>query len=172
MSRKLSLRLTEARSLLPSDLNGYSDPYAIIYYVGKKEKKIGKTEWKARTLNPYWNYNINKIINVEPGDSIIIKIFDHDASSDDCLGAAKIQLDSFFDGLWSSKWYPLFDKDLKNPVRGAVLVGLHIVDPEADSFREEHRRPDDVEVIPHRYESIRIAGGQQMIIPKPVPVQT
>lgn len=170
--KKIQVHVIEARSLLPTDLNGYSDPYSIVYYeFNEKETKLGKSPSLDRTLNPEWNYNVQKIMDVDYNASIIIKIFDHDAANfDDNLGNVKIPLLNYNDGLWTDKWYRLYDEKFENEVRGYVRVRVQVTSPEIDCFRFDDSRPGDTEVFPKRLDLIKIQGDEAIVVPRPVPI--
>ena len=140
MSHKICVRVLEARSLKPSDFNGWSDPYCKLFY-GKK--KFGKTKYIKRTLNPNWDESFTKIVDVDFNESIKVEIYDHDTIGDDFLGQTTIPLELFQDGKWSQKWYRLMDEEDLLPSRGYVHLKMQVVPIDCDTFGLNDRRPND-----------------------------
>lgn len=130
-TKTLVMEVLEARSLSPSDINGWSDPLAVVY-LGKK--KIGKTKYISRTLNPQWNVRIERA-DVDIAEDIRVEICDHDVVASDVLGAVQISLLQFADGCWTNQWYRLMD-DKNHPVSGYVRLKIQLVDNPEYAFRD------------------------------------
>ena len=73
------------------DLLDDPDPYAVVGMIGKGGKVVDPKETKtiSDTLKPVWN---EKILMVDVGDSVSVKIWDKDVSSDDLIGEATIEI--------------------------------------------------------------------------------
>jgi len=102
----------EARDLLSSDSNGFSDPYVII------EKTPGlvcgtKTPIIKKNLNPVWNHKA--FLHFDHNlTKIKFKVFDWDRfSSDDPLGSCSFTPAIFNDGVPIDIWEPLKQKPKK-----------------------------------------------------------
>ena len=141
MSYRLQVEAIEARSLMPFDFNGWSDPYCQIIY--SKKTKIGKTDYIKRTLNPVWKKTFFKYLDIDFSESIRIEIYDHDTLGDDFMGQVEIPLQEYSDGKWSRKWYRLMDKKNKRFTRGYVHVQVQVVPEGVDASLEGDRRPGD-----------------------------
>ncbi|MCQ2820865.1 MAG: TerD family protein [archaeon] len=78
--------------LLAADMNGKSDPYALIPngqtgFLNFPSNKGFKTDPKKDTLNPIWNKSFDICVAPDYCSSIRIEVYDHDAiGSDDFLG--------------------------------------------------------------------------------------
>ncbi|KAH0789406.1 C2 domain containing protein [Histomonas meleagridis] len=136
----LVINVIEARSLSPSDLNGWSDPFCRVY-LGKK--KIGQTKYISRTLNPRWNetFRFKYDDTKRAFDELLrFEIYDHDAiGPHDILGQYQVDLSTLLNGKWIEGWFKLKDEEYKNNVRGYVRLKLQFVDEGQDFFREEDR---------------------------------
>ena len=134
-SKNIYIQIIEARSLSPSDINGFCDPYVIIYL---NSKKIGSTDYSSRTLNPKWNTLIKKEIKTNYSEELKIIIYDHDSMSfDDILGQVTINLDRFNDGKWTNQWYRLKNHEETTFVRGYIRLQIQIADLHQNPF-ENH----------------------------------
>lgn len=145
----LYIHIVEARTLLPSDANGWSDPLCRVLIGSEKFKKIYKTKYINRTLNPRWNetyiyqYNANEDAYQS---SLKFEIYDHDSlTANDLLGYCEIPLSTYSDHKWVEKWYKLrnFDKDGR-PLRcrGYLRVKIQITSHGQTSFLEEDKSPE------------------------------
>ena len=108
----IEVEIVEARDLLASDRNGFSDPYVII------DKTAGlpngaKTPIIKKTLNPVWNFKT--VLCVDPSfKKIKFRVFDWDRfSSDDPLGTCSFPASMFADGVPLDVWEPLKQKPKK-----------------------------------------------------------
>ena len=134
------VNVIEARSLSPSDLDGWSDPFCRVY-LGKK--KIGQTRYISRTLNPRWEetfrfkYNDTKRAFDE---TLRFEIYDHDAiGPHDILGVYQIELAELLNGKWVEGRFRLKDEEYKNNVRGSIRIKFQFVERGRDFFREEDK---------------------------------
>ena len=108
----IEVDILEARDLIASDSNGFSDPYVVIdptagFTSGAKTPIIKKT------LNPVWNYNT--VLVVDPSfKKIKFRVFDWDRfSKDDCLGTCSFPASMFADGAPLDVWEPLVQRPEK-----------------------------------------------------------
>lgn len=78
----LSVRVVEARDLMPMDIKGKADPYCMLTF----GKQTSKTNFIKQDLNPVWNEIF--AFDVETGKEILdIQVFDKDDfGRDDYLG--------------------------------------------------------------------------------------
>ena len=134
--RYLVVEVVEARSLSPSDVNGWADPFAKVYL---NNSSIGKTKYISRTLNPQWKETFHSKKRIEAVDTLFVKIYDHDSfSTNDLIGQVKIELPAFNDGKWSIRWYRLYsDDEYKIKVRGYVCLKIQFVHDVKDAFKDE-----------------------------------
>lgn len=139
----LICNLVEARSLSPSDLNGWSDPFVDVYL---DKKKIYRTKYISRTLNPRWNETFRyKYNNKKRGlnEKLSFKIYDHDSiGTHDFLGQYQLDLSELIDGKWIEGWFRLKTEDYKENVRGYIRVKLQFIEDGFDIFREEDKNPN------------------------------
>jgi len=71
---------------------GSSDPYISCHVKGKKAKTHFKTHHVEKNLNPIWTENnVWGPFNAYEQEFLIIKVWDHDALKDDCIGKIKIK---------------------------------------------------------------------------------
>jgi len=127
----IEIEVIEARDLLASDSNGFSDPYVVIdptagFTSGAKTPIIKKT------LNPVWNYNT--VLVVDPSfKKIKFRVFDWDRfSKDDCLGTCSFSASMFADGVPLDVWQPLVQRPEKKskgkkgpyPTKGELHVRI------------------------------------------------
>ncbi|XP_063783007.1 protein piccolo isoform X2 [Pseudophryne corroboree] len=117
----LIIHILQARSLVPRDNNGYSDPFVKVYLLpGRGQVMVvqnASAEYKRRTkyvqksLNPEWNQTvIYKNISMEQlkKKTLEVTVWDYDRfSSNDFLGEVLIDLSnaSYLDN--TPRWYPL-----------------------------------------------------------------
>jgi len=113
----IEVEIVEARDLLSSDSNGFSDPYVVI------DKTPGlasgaKTPIIKKNLNPVWNYST--VLHFDHNLSKIkFKVFDWDRfSSDDPLGSCSFSPSIFNDGVPIDIWEPLKQKPKKKKKPG------------------------------------------------------
>lgn len=140
---RMYIQIMEARTLLPSDVNGWSDPFCKVLIGTDKFKKIYKTKYINRTLNPKWNETFVYNYNAEEDrymSKIRFEIYDHDSmSAADLLGTADVELMPYQDHKWIEQWYKLriLDKDNKPlKCRGYVRVKMQILKKDQDAFRD------------------------------------
>ena len=97
----LRCRVVEGRNLKAMDLNGFSDPYCVIYITdddGNKVDSAGtyRTPTVQKTLNPYWNsvFDIGSAAGLRVDDyTLVIEVWDEDTwTSDDNAGVVKVPL--------------------------------------------------------------------------------
>ncbi|OHT14191.1 hypothetical protein TRFO_15477 [Tritrichomonas foetus] len=127
---KLYICVQEARTLLPSDINGWSDPFCTVEIgINNKYRKLFKTPVIKRTLNPRWNCNFVYMYNVEEDNfesTLRFKIFDNDTLTlSDLLGYVEIPLENFRSYEPVEEWYKLKNEDKhgnKLRVRGYIKV--------------------------------------------------
>ena len=95
---KFSLMAIEAKDLLASDSNGFSDPYfkvphrqpGVVDIPGKKNK----TKTIKKTLNPVWNHTFDVEFNPYITNKLNIEVYDYDTfGKDDLIGSAVLPLD-------------------------------------------------------------------------------
>ena len=108
----VEVEIVEARDLVASDRNGFSDPYVVIdptagFFTGSQTPIIKKT------LNPVWNFKT--VFSVDPSfKKIKFRMFDWDRfSSDDPLGTCSFPASMFADGTPLDVWQPLKQKPKK-----------------------------------------------------------
>ena len=80
MPGKLTFKIIGAKGLKSADLNGKSDPYAVLTYIsnrGKNNQKY-KTKTIKKTLNPEWNETFTFDVIDAKTDKISIEIYDYD----------------------------------------------------------------------------------------------
>eukprot|EP00741_Cyanophora_paradoxa_P008963 tig00001415_g8676.t1 len=91
--QRVTVTIASARNLVPRDMNGKSDPFAVLAYGGKE---VGKTEVIDDNLNPVWRENRFEVTAArggdDPSDVINIKVWDKDVIGKDYLGEADIPL--------------------------------------------------------------------------------
>ena len=148
MRRNIRVHVMEARSLNPSDVNGWSDPFCIVKV---NNKKIFRTKVVKRTLNPRWNETTTYLHKGSLDGFLLFQIYDHDSvGASDLLGEVTIRLDDpmLISGKWTCHWYRLMGED-DNPVRGYLRLRLEMKEEgdTGDFFdpRNEFRHPEDVE---------------------------
>ncbi|OHT12339.1 C2 domain containing protein [Tritrichomonas foetus] len=141
LHHQLYIQVKEARTLLPADVNGWSDPFCIVSLGTKRFKKIHRTKYINRTLNPRWNESFNLPYDAEKDryESILrFKVFDHDTmTANDELGFVEIPLAPLNDNKWVEQWYKLKNVDSKGNhlrCRGYIRIKLQIVEQGQMSF--------------------------------------
>jgi len=126
----IEVEIVEARDLLSSDSNGFSDPYVVI------EKTPGlaagaKTPIIKKNLNPVWNFST--VLHFDHNlTKIKFKVFDWDRfSSDDPLGCCSFSPSVFNDGVPLDIWEPLVQKPKKKtkphgpyPTKGELHIKM------------------------------------------------
>lgn len=137
---RIYINIIEARTLLPSDINGWSDPLCEVSIGNDKFKKIYKTEYCKRTLNPKWNETFIHQYDAEKDSyrsSLRFQVYDHDALFSDLLGAVDVPLAPYSDHKWIEQWHKLriFNKD-GQPLRcrGYIRLKIQCVLPNQYSF--------------------------------------
>ena len=139
MSKNIKLTLTaiEAKDLLASDSNGFSDPYfkiphrqnGVVDLPGKKNRsKIIK-----KNLNPVWNHSFEIEFNPSICNKLNIEVYDYDLlGKDDHIGSGFIPLEKIISGGQDSfeEWIPLNvtikDKKAKNYGQNIQKGSVHI----------------------------------------------
>lgn len=123
----IEVEIVEARGLLASDRNGFSDPYVVI------EKTPGlragaKTPIIKKTLDPVWNFK-TVLHFTSDLEKIKFRVFDWDRfSSDDPLGSCSFAPSIFNDGVPIDTWEPLKQKPKKKkrclcpPLRNSLCL--------------------------------------------------
>lgn len=77
--------------MLSGDDSGSSDPFAEVFFYGKKTKSKVLFE----TLNPIWNEKLEldaAIVDFDYAPPILIKVFDKDENSQEALGRVLIDI--------------------------------------------------------------------------------
>jgi len=111
---RMKVEIIEARDLLASDRNGFSDPYVVIeekvgMYTDKKKYPL-KTPVVKKNLNPVWNFSTEVPYNSYFG-KIRFLVFDWDRlSSDDFLGSCSVSPSLLNNGVPLDVWLPLEQK--------------------------------------------------------------
>lgn len=119
---QVNVRVIEARSLAVSDVTGSSDPFVVVTFDGKK---IGKTEVKTKTLNPFWDERFTHICTVNFTEDIRVTVYDKDFIANDHLGYVNIPVIYFRDELWTESWYRLVGSgDIE--CKGYIKLGIHV----------------------------------------------
>ena len=139
MSKNIKLTLTaiEAKDLLASDSNGFSDPYfkiphrqnGVVDLPGKKNRsKVIK-----KNLNPVWNHSFEIEFNPSICNKLNIEVYDYDLlGKDDHIGSGFIPLEKIISGGQDSfeEWIPLNvtikDKKAKNYGQNIQKGSVHI----------------------------------------------
>lgn len=100
----LTVRVVEARDIMPMDINGKSDPY-IVLKLGNMQMQ--KTNYINADLNPVWNEVFT--FDVDTGKEVMeITAFDKDNfGSDDFLGRFDLTLDNYRDQQAHDEWFDL-----------------------------------------------------------------
>jgi len=100
----LTVRVVEARDLMPMDLNGKSDPYVVLK-LGSMQTQ--RTNYVNSELNPVWNEVFT--FDVDTGKELLeLSVFDKDDfGSDDFLGAFALKLDGYRDQQPHDEWFEL-----------------------------------------------------------------
>jgi Ca2+-dependent lipid-binding protein len=87
----IQVKLQGAAGLKAADLNGKSDPYAVLSLCGKQQK----SKVVSKTLNPHWDetFTFEGTLGDLTSESLQVEIFDKDRiTRDDSLGSAAINL--------------------------------------------------------------------------------
>ena len=112
---RMKVEIIEARDLLASDSNGFSDPYVVIQestglYIIDKNKYPLKTPVVKKTLNPVWNFS-TEVPYTSYFGKIHFNVFDWDRfSSDDFLGTCSLSPSLLNSGAPVDVWVPLEQK--------------------------------------------------------------
>lgn len=97
----LHVTLEGARGLRDADWlpgGGKSDPYAVVEIQGKRHSRF-QTGVINDTLDPVWNVE-GDVPGYEPGDNVVVSIFDKDPTKgDDLLGTVTLTTEQFAAGL-------------------------------------------------------------------------
>jgi len=104
---KLYVEVIQARNLQAMDLNGVSDPYALIR-LGKQERQ---TEYQRETVAPVWNYSMR--LDYDTLSKLKIELYDHDDLSidgDDFMGQVEIPVSGLTKDQEQYGWYQLCDE--------------------------------------------------------------
>jgi hypothetical protein len=97
----LQCRIVSGSNLKAMDMNGFSDPYAVVYIVDDNNAKIDLLEThvthvRYKTCDPYWNclFDIGKDVSLRVDDyTLVVEVYDHDSySTDDFIGYVKVPL--------------------------------------------------------------------------------
>jgi len=115
----ISLEIVEARDLMASDANGFSDPYCVAYFEGQEFR----TPIIDKSLNPKWNAMFI-IPWIGISKSIAIGVFDFDRYSyDDFLGMVFIPLSELEPDTLYEDWFPLVGRPGKVSDQHAGITG-------------------------------------------------
>ena len=76
---EIEVTVVEARGLAAMDMNGRSDPYAVLH-CGRVQCK---TRCQHKTLNPQWGETFRFEVVPGPASVLQLDVFDHDVFSDD-----------------------------------------------------------------------------------------
>jgi len=131
----VKVEIIEARDLLASDINGFSDPYVTIAQtVGMGfgfEGSVLKTPIVKKNLNPVWNFSTD-IYYGHLFTKLTFRVFDWDRfSRDDYLGTCSVKTSLFNNGV-VDVWLPLSQKPVEKkpgekgpyPTKGELHVRL------------------------------------------------
>jgi Ca2+-dependent lipid-binding protein len=157
----LRVKLVGASGLVACDINGKSDPYALVRFDGQpkpfskkdgekklkgkdKSKKTKKHQTKVqkKTLSPQWNESFDLVIQTIPqaADIITVVIFDYDSVGEhDFMGSAHIEMNGLQQGVERTGTYKVYSK------KGTVTVHVTAVnfsvfnDPNATSKIESNK---------------------------------
>jgi len=144
-------QVLQAKDLVAKDRNMFgkrisSDPYVHVSLLctpsstvsGQKKKmqkiKLGRTPTMKKNLSPIWNYSQASAIPYSRRNEILqlmFEIFDEDKlSSDDSMGALKLQALQWKDSVGSAVWYEIpkgSAKDVSGKIQIKVSVSIHRV---------------------------------------------
>ena len=126
----LLLKVIKARELVPRDVIGYSDPYAVIRVIPDRYNEGNKkTKRKLRTLNPVFQEIFS--FTLEEDDiletKVCVDVYDHDlVGSDDFMGQAVVDISSLnlLNELTYTEWFML-QQQTDFSVTGEVDVSLY-----------------------------------------------
>ncbi|KAH0787989.1 C2 domain containing protein [Histomonas meleagridis] len=91
----LEIYISSASNLPSADLNGYSDPYTMLWSTTwGGEVYYTKTKTIKKTLDPEWDPDYIQPLKIPfvCANSLLLKIFDKDVAADDYLGCVKLDL--------------------------------------------------------------------------------
>nr|XP_054590814.1 multiple C2 and transmembrane domain-containing protein 2 [Nothobranchius furzeri] len=118
----LNIHLKEGRNLVIRDRCGTSDPYV-------KFKMEGKTIYKSKVvyknLNPVWSESFSLPVK-DLNQSLYIKVYDRDLTTDDFMGFACVQLNELVVDRVHEKTLQLNDPNTLEEDMGVVLVDLSL----------------------------------------------
>lgn len=118
----LFVNVVQAHDLTVADSNGFSDPYAIVYF----EDKEYRTETKYETLSPVWKQTFT-IRTRGYGHVIHVGVYDWDRTkSDDFLGMVSVPLSVLENGRLYDRWYPLHVRPGKLGAKDNVRGDIHL----------------------------------------------
>ena len=130
----LNVRLIEAISIQPHDINMSSDPYCEIKLKKRKGSKIYSPVIR-HTLYPKWNYIFQKEIKSLQTDIIQLKFRDYDIiTKDEFIGKVVESVSALPFGKILDKWYDLKDG-------GSVHILFHLTAPGQIPFVEQEFIP-------------------------------
>lgn len=122
----MSVRVVEARDLMPMDLNGKSDPYVVLKFGARQSQK---TNYINSDLNPVWNEVFT--FDVESGkEELEVIAYDRDDfGKDDFLGRFRITMDEYRDQQMHDEWFELMPDDpkMQNQWHGRVRLVIQLV---------------------------------------------
>ena len=134
---KFTLTAIEAKDLLASDSNGFSDPYfkvphrqnGVVDLPGKKNR----SKTIKKNLNPVWNHSFEIEFNPTICNKLNIEVYDYDLlGKDDLIGTGFIALERIISGGQDSfeEWIPLNvtikDKKANNYGQNIQKGSVHI----------------------------------------------
>ena len=165
------IAIVEARSLTPTDINGWSDPFCQVHL---NKKKIYKTQVFRRTLNPQWNETVTYRYCGPLDGYLRFELYDFDSiTAGEKMGEVSIPLDDpmLLQSKWCLHWYRL-TKFEDVPVRGCLRLKVQMfreTSPgfQPDFFTEEHKymHPDEIADSDRRkkeLELVTMVGGLTM----------
>ncbi|KAJ8601194.1 hypothetical protein CTAYLR_003229 [Chrysophaeum taylorii] len=121
----ISLFIVRATDLAATDINGRSDPFAIVR-CGKR--RVGRTSVKSKTLDPEWLEAISIVVGLGEGSKeVSIELWDHDTvGSDDFLGEVRLTTHKLLESDDSILTLPLRGKPGGRSAKGRVTVHVSV----------------------------------------------
>lgn len=120
MIGQLTVGVIEARGLMALDLNGRSDPYAMLTVERQREK----TKKIRANLNPKWDAGFKFYVS-EPDAILQIVLYDWDRFlPDGFLGKLLIPISELPDGKQFERWYTLLPKKPGKKISGEINLRI------------------------------------------------
>jgi Ca2+-dependent lipid-binding protein len=145
-SKFVRVHVLEARSLLPMDLNGLSDPFVVVTHNGNKHGNK-TTDIVYKSLNPVWNANNEFTFKVENvlTDSLKLVVWDFDkVGMNDFEGEVVVPVASCCSkpNEPHDMWLPLAGKKgKKDKARGDLHIVLTFIDPTSQQAQPQQQQP-------------------------------